>query len=213
MYAIDMSTLKKVGEFGSKEWGDACAAAAVKILEAANVPADMEWGFFEHYTHPPARLMEGGREKAGYFIMVKDGKITGGDGIPEEVMDLPGLHGRARWAAICNQSGALYGKEGLKKRQADQQAMREAIEKYVGRPNPYGEPPGPKIYWPPEIGGPLMAGEEEEVGNGLHNIAATMQIPSPEFADYPVTEMLVPDFERMTEKQKKDFLRLLHVAM
>ena len=54
----------------------------VKILPAANLPADFEWAFAEHYTHPPARLMEGGRGKAGYYIIVKDGKITGGDGIP-----------------------------------------------------------------------------------------------------------------------------------
>ncbi len=36
MYVIDMSTLNKEGEFGSKEWGEACAAASVKILKAAN---------------------------------------------------------------------------------------------------------------------------------------------------------------------------------
>lgn len=89
--------------------------------------------------------------------------------------------------------------------------MREAIEKYVGRPNPYGEPPGPKIIWPKEIGGPLMAGSEE--GNGLHNIAATMQVQSPEFVDYPVTEMRVPIFDEMTEDQKKEFLKLLHVEI
>ena len=72
-----MSSLKKEGEFGSRAWGEACAAASVKILEAANLPEGFEWAFTECYTHPPARLMEGGREKAGYFIMVKDGKITG----------------------------------------------------------------------------------------------------------------------------------------
>lgn len=209
MYVIDMSTLKKEGEFGSKEWGEACAAAAVKILKAANLPADFQWAFTEHYTHPPARLMQGGREKAGYYIIVKDGEITGGDGVPEEALAIRGFHIRARWAALCNQSGALYGKEGGRKRGEGERAMREAIEKYVGRPNPYAEPSGSEIWWPDEIGGPLMAGSEE--GNGLHNIAATMQIPSPEFADFPVTEMRVPIFDDMTEEQKKEFLKLLHV--
>ena len=38
MYIIDISSLKKEGEFGSKEWGEACAAAAVKILKAADLP-------------------------------------------------------------------------------------------------------------------------------------------------------------------------------
>jgi hypothetical protein len=211
MYVIDMSTLKKEGEFGSKEWGEACAAASVKILEAANLPEGTEWAFTECYTHPPARLMEGGREKSGYYILVKDGKITGGDGEPEEALAIKGFHIRARWAALCNQSGAFYGKEGGKKRGEGEWAMRQAIEKYVGRPNPYGEPPGEKIYWPPEIGDPLMAGGEE--GNGLHNIAATMQIQSPEFVDYPVTEMRVPIFDEMTEEQKKEFIKLLHIDM
>lgn len=209
MYIIDMSTLKKEGEFGSKEWGEACAAASVKILDAANLPADFEWAFTECYTHPPARLMEGGREKSGYFIMVKDGKITGGDGEPEEALAIRGFHIRARWAALCNQSGALYGKEGGQKRREGEKVMREAIEKYVGRPNPYSEPPGPEMYWPDTISGPLMAGSEE--GNGLHNIAATMQTQSPEFVSYPVTEMRVPVFDEMTEDQKQEFLKLLHV--
>ncbi len=60
--------------------------------------------------------MEGGREKAGYYIMVKDGEITGGDGEPEEALALRAFHITARWAAICNQSGAFYGKEGGAKR-------------------------------------------------------------------------------------------------
>lgn len=209
-YVIDMSALKKEGEFGSKGWGEACAAASVKILKAANLPADMEWAFTEHYTYPPARLMEGGREKSGYYMIVKDGKITGGDGVPDEALAIPGFHIKARWAAICNQSGALYG-PGDRRRGEGEWAMRQAIEKYVGRKNPYGEPKGPKIVWPPEIGGPLMAGAEE--GNGLHNIAATMQTQSPEFVDYPVTVMRVPIFEEMTEEQKKDFIELLHIEM
>jgi hypothetical protein len=211
MYVIDMSTLKKEGEFGSRAWGEACAAAAVKILEAANLPVDFEWAFTECYTHPPARLMQGGREKSGYYIIVKDGKITGGDGEPEEALAIPGFHIRARWAALCNQSGALYGKEGGQKRAEGERAMREAIERYVGRPNPYGEEQPSKIYWPKEVGGPLMAGSED--GNGLHNIAATMQVQSPEFLDYPVTEMRVPIFDDMTDEQKRDFLDLLHVEM
>jgi len=211
MPVIDMSTLKPVGEFGSKAWGEACAAHSVTILEAADIPDGLDWAFTEHYTHPPARLMEGGRKNAGYYIIVKDGKISGGDGIPEEALAIPGFHITARWAALCNQSGAFYGAEGQRRRSADEQVMRVAIEKYVGRPNSYAEAPGPKIIWPQEIGGPLMEGGEE--GNGLHNIAATLQMPSPEFADFPVTEMLVPDFDAMTEDQKKAFIKLLAVEM
>ena len=54
-----------------------------------------------------------------------------------------------------------------------------------------------------------MAGEEE--GNGLHNIAASMQTSSPEFIDFPVTEMLVPIFDEMSEEQKKSFIKLLGI--
>jgi hypothetical protein len=211
MYVIDMSTLKKEGEFGSKAWGEACAAASVKILKAANLPKDFEWAFTECYTHPPERLMEGGREKAGYYILVKDGEITGGDGEPEEALAVRGFHIRARWAALCNQSGAFYGREGGRQRSADEKVMREAIEKYVGRQNPYGEKQPSEMYWPETISTPLMAGGEE--GNGLHNIAATMQTQSPEFVDFPVTEMRVPDFDKMSEEQKQTFLKMLHVEM
>jgi hypothetical protein len=211
MYVIDMSTLKKEGEFGSRAWGEACAAASVKILKAANLPRDFEWAFTECYTHPPARLMEGGRKKSGYYIMVKDGEITGGDGEPEAALAIRGFHIRARWAALCNQSGALYGKEGQGKRREGEQAMREAIEKYVGRKNPYAEQQPSEMWWPDTVSGPLMAGSEE--GNGLHNIAATMQAQSPEFVGLPITEMRVPIFDEMTEAQKLAFIKLLHIEM
>ena len=210
-YVIDMSTLKKEGEFGSKEWGEACAAAAVKILQAADLPESFEWAFTECYTHPPARLMQGGRQKAGYYVMVKDGKITGGDGEPEEALAIRGFHIRARWVALCNQSGAFYGSEGGRKRREGERAMRAAIERCVGRENPYAEEQPSEMYWPDTVSTPLMAGSEE--GNGLHNIAAAMQIQSPEFVDWPVTEMRVPIFEDMTEEQKKDFLELLAIEM
>ena len=90
-----------------------------------------------------------------------------------------------------------------------QRALRAAIERHVGREDPYGEKQPSEMYWPDTVSGPLMAGSEE--GNGLHNIAAAMQVQSPEFVDLPVTEMRVPIFEDMTEEQKKDLLELLAV--
>ena len=54
-----------------------------------------------------------------------------------------------------------------------------------------------------------MEGSEE--GYGLHNIAATLQTDSPEFADLPVTNMRVPIFDDMTDEQKKSFLKLCAV--
>ena len=171
---------------------------------------DFVWAFTEHYTYPPARFLQDGRNKAAYYIMIRNGEVTGGDGAPEEALSLPGFHITARWAALCNQSGAFYGKEGGRRRSEDEAVMYAAIERYVGRENPLQRGGGPEIFWPPEVGGPLMAVAEE--GNGLHNIAATMQMESPEFADYPITEMRVPIFDEMSEAQKKDFLALLHVS-
>ena len=91
MPVIDMSTIKPVGEFGSKAWGEACVEGAIKMLEAANLPSSISWAFTEDYTHPPARLMEGGRKNAGYYLMVKEGKVTGGDGILDEALTIPGF--------------------------------------------------------------------------------------------------------------------------
>ena len=221
MPVIDMSTLEPVGEFGSKAWGDACAEAAIKILEAADLPSTITWAFSEDYTHPPARLLEGGREKAGYYIMVKDGKVTAGDGIPAEVLKIPGFHVRIPWGCICNQSGALYGREGQRQRTADQQVLYAAITEYVGRENPFGleinskgkpnqflDPVGS---WPPEVGRAFGEGGEE--GNGLHNIAATLQSDSPEYADLPVTALRVPVFADMTDQQKADYVKLCGIEM
>ncbi len=221
MPVIDMSTIKPVGEFGSKAWGEACVQAAIRMLEAADLPASITWAFSEHYTHPPARLMEGGRTHSGYYLKVQEGEVSGGDGILEEARTIPGFHAKVPWAAICNQSAALYGREGMRQRRVDQQALFAAIEEYVGRENPFGldinkegkpsvmlDPVGP---WPAEVGAALGEGAEE--GNGLHNIAATLQTDSPEYADLPVTALRVPIFADMTDQQKADFVRLCGIEM
>jgi hypothetical protein len=221
MPVIDMSSLKPVGEFGSRAWGGACAEVSIRILEAADLPSTITWAFSEDYTHPPARLMQGGRERAGYFIVVKSGKVTAGDGIPDEVLKIPGFHVRIPWGCICNQSGALYGRAGQQQRTADQQVLYAAIREYVGRDNPFGltinsegkpnqflDPVAP---WPPEVGAAL--GEGSEQGNGLHNIAATLQADSPEFAGLPVTALRVPIFADMTDQQQADYVKLCGIRM
>ncbi len=70
------------------------------------------------------------------------------------------------------------------------------------------DPVGP---WPPEVGAALGEGGEE--GNGLHNIAATLQSDSPEFAGLPVTDLRVPVFADMTDQQKADFVKLCGIQM
>ena len=221
MPVIDMSTIKPVGEFGSKAWGEACVECAIKMLEAANLPSSINWAFSEDYTHPPARLMEVGRTHAGYYLMVKNGVVSGGDSILEEARSIPGFHAKLPWASICNQSAALYGREGGQQRSAEEQVLFAAIEAYVGRENPLGleinkegkpslmlDPVGP---WPPEVGRALGEGGEE--GNGLHNIAATLQTDSPEYADLPVSDLRVPIFAEMTDAQKAEFVRICGIQM
>ncbi|MAI41004.1 MAG: hypothetical protein ACJ0Q6_07045 [Candidatus Azotimanducaceae bacterium] len=221
MPVIDMTTLKPVGEFGSKAWGEACVEAAIRMLEAAKLPSSITWAFSEDYTYPPSRLMEGGRKHAGYYLMVKNGKISGGDGILEEARAIPGFHAKVPWASICNQSGAFYGREGGKQRSAEEEILFAAVEEYVGRENPMSldinkegkssimlDPVGP---WPAEVGKALGEGSEE--GNGLHNIAAALQTNSPEYSDIPVTELRVPIFGKMTEEQKQIFILLCGIEL
>ena len=211
MAEINVAELQPVGEFGSLAWCEACAAYGVQLLEDGDIPADLAWGFSEIYTYPPQRLLTDGRALSAYYIMVKDGQITGGDGAPEECRTLPGFHVKIPWAAICNQSASKYGRTGQRQRSMDEQAMYKAIEAYVGRPNPVGLGGGPKAVWPPEIGAALGKGGEE--GGGLHNIAASLQSPSPEYTDVPTTELGVPIFTAMTEDQKRSFLSLLNVEL
>ena len=210
MAGVDVTALRPVGEFGSLAWCEACARYGVQLLRDGDLPAGIEWGFSEIYTHPPARLLAGGREMCAYYIMVKDGEITGGDGAPAACRALPGFHVRMPWAAICNQSRSKYGRAGQRQRAADERVLYAAIEARVGRPNPLGLGGGPKAVWPSEVAAALGKGAEE--GGGLHNIAASLQAPSPEFADLPTTELGVPLFAAMTDAQQQEFLALCAVA-
>lgn len=210
MTEINVNELKPVGEFGSKAWCELVAAYGVQLLGNADLPSHLEWGFTENYTHPPQRLIVNGRTLSGYFIMVKGGEISGGDGIPPECLELPGFHVEIQWASICNQSRSLYGREGQQRRSADERVMFQSIAEYTGKENPLGlKRGGSPAVWPKEIASALGKGSEQ--GGGLHNIAATLQAPSPEFAELPVTEMGVPNFAAMSKDQKEFFLKLCAV--
>lgn len=211
MSEINVAELKPVGEFGSKAWCEACAAYGVKLLEEGDLPADIAWGFSEIYSHPPARLLSADRTLSGYYMMVKDGMISGGDGSLEECRALPGFHVEMPWASICNQSGSKYGREGQRQRSLEEQEMFKAIEEYVGRRNPLELKRRETPVWPPAVGAALGKGSEE--GGGLHNIAAALQAPSPEFADFPTTELGVPILRSMSEEQKQTFLEMLAVKL
>lgn len=204
MFDIDVSTLETVGEFGSKSWGEACAEFGIKILQSADLPDDLVWGFSETYTHAPQRLVGADRPIAGYYFMVNNGVISGGDGVPEECLGLPGFHAKLRWAYLCNQSRTLYGSVGQKQRGLDEAELVAQMEAHLGYKPEMGGVPSP--VWPKPIIVALSHGVES--GGGLHNIAASLQAPSPEFEGWPTTELGVPDFSAMTEAQQLDFIAL-----
>lgn len=206
----DVAALRPVGEFGSKAWCEACAEHGARLLAAADLPPDLRWGFSEIYTHAPARLLTDDRPVAAYFIMVMDGRVSGGDGAPEECRALPGFHVELPWAAICNQSASKYGREGQRQRSADERVLFAAIAEHVGRADPLGLGGRREAVWPAEVAKALGAGAER--GGGLHNIAAALQSPSPEFAELPTTALGVPVFAEMSAAQKSAFLELCGVS-
>lgn len=212
MTKIRADELEPIGEFGSKIWCETVAGCGAQILRDANLPSHLEWGFTENYTQPPARLLEHGRDLAAYFIKVKDGIVSSGDGLDEECLSLPGFHVEIQWATICNQSRSLYGREGQRRRSEHEQKMFREIAEFVGTTNPLGLKRGNRpVSWPKEIAEALSHGSEE--GSGLHNIAARLQSPSPEFADLPTTDMGVPNFSAMTTNQKRSFLALCGLSI
>ena len=98
MFDIDVSTLEPVGEFGSLAWCQACAEYGIKILQSADLPKDLSWAFSEIYTNAPDRFLSKDRPIAGYHFMVHQGVISGGDGVPEQCLSIPGFHAKLRWA-------------------------------------------------------------------------------------------------------------------
>jgi len=211
MPGIDMSTLHPVGEFGSSQWCEASAHYGVQILRNANLPEDIVWGFSETYTHAPERILDGGRGQSSYHIMVKNGEVSGGEGAPKECLELPGFHVVLPWALICNQSRSKYGSEGQRQRGREESVLFKAIEEYVGRENPMAIGDWSNAVWPREIA--IALGKGSEDGAGLHNIAASLQSPSPEFSDLPSTDLGVPIFEEMTPEQRKVFVALCGVKL
>ena len=204
MFEIDVNTIEPVGEFGSAAWCQACADYGVKILEAAEIPDDLSWAFSETYTCPPARLVNDDRPISGYYFMVQNGVISGGDSVPQACLAIPGFHAKLRWAYICNQSGTKYGRAGQQQRSLEEGELVREMEVELGLAPDMGGVPDP--VWPKPIIVALSHGVEE--GGGLHNIAASLQSPSPEFENLPTTSLGVPRFSQMSDAQKADFIRL-----
>ena len=207
VFMIDMRDLTPVGEFGSREWCEACASYGARILESGNMPHDLRWGFSEVYTCPPERLISPEWPQSGYYFMVADGTVSSGADIPDECLETPGFHVSIRWAFVCNQSRTLYGSAGQKQRGIDEAELTRQMAEYLGFEPDLGGVS--EAVWPAPVVSALTVGVEE--GAGLHNIAATLQSPSPEFADLPTTELGVPEFSRMTPAQRESFVDLCRI--
>ena len=112
-----------------------------------------------------------------------------------------------RWAYICNQSATKYGSVGQRQRSVEEGILKDEMAAYLGVVPDLGGIDNP--VWPQSIIVALSAGTEE--GAGLHNIAASLQSPSPEFSGLPTTSLGVPIFSEMSDQQKIDFLTLCGV--
>ena len=214
-------------EFGSAEWCQFAGELGVRLITEANLDlSKFEWGFSATYTNIPDRLLAG-RDEASWHFMISGGKVSGGAGVPVECRALPGFHLVAPWAAIAHASSLIYGKEGVRKRGADEAVFWEELAELdpsVKEPKKAPEAAEKKAprcvackspdheyadcrVWPPGIGEALSV--DTENGGGLHNIEAKHMKPSPELADLPMSDWGFPLVSKMTDEQKAYFLTLL----
>ena len=219
-------------EFASTQWCQHCGELGARLLGESDLDlSKFEWGFSEEYLRTPERLMAG-REAAGYYFMVSNGEVSGGAGLPEACLALPGFHIAANWAAIASQSSYFYDPEGNRGRGADEATMWADIAK-LGHTGSKGHFKGKQgqaakakqnaptcrvcgsnehiredcPVWPPGIGEALSV--DVDKGMGLHNLTAKALKHSPELLALPQTDWGVPDVARMNEAQRRDFLAML----
>ena len=212
-------------EFGSLEWCQFAGELGVRLIKEANLDlSKFQWGFSEEYTHIPERLLAG-RDKAGYYFMIKDGEVSGGASVPEECLALPGFHVSVEWALIAHASSIIYDLAGQRRRGADAAVLNAELEAagYGSKKPPErapekreprcpvcGSPDHDREHcpvWPPGIGESLSV--DADKGGGLHNLTAKRLKHSPEVKDLPMTENGVPIFTKMTDEQKERFIKLL----
>ncbi len=208
---FDIAPPDRKWEFASAEWCDYAAKMGMKMLEAADLDlSKYNWAFSEEYTYTPERLMAG-RERAGYYFMIKDGKISGGEGVPQECLDVPGFHVRVEWGLIAHPSSFYYGRQGSQLRGVGSRQLSRDLTA-AGKSAPKGGEgtrrtnyDGPT--WPRGVGESLSV--DMESGGGLHNFTALHLKPSPEVKDLPQTEWGVAILTEMTDQQKEDFYTLI----
>ena len=211
-------------EFGRIEWVEYAAGLGVALFERSGLDLSRyEWGFSEEYTHIPERLLAG-RDKAGYHLMIHNGKVSGGISLPDECLALPGFHASIDWALIAHSSYFPFNVEDRRRRAADHAALRADLKAagapFVWNAPGYGEvaevtavksrPRCPAcrspdhdrqdcLVWPPGVGEALA--ENKDKSKRLRR--------SPELEDLPETEWGVPVFSQMTDEQKARVTALL----
>ena len=207
-------------EFGCLRWCEFASGLGIKLITRANVDLhNCEWGFSEKYTHTPERLMDG-RKLAGYHLMIKDGKISGGPFIPQNCLDLPGFHAVVDWALIAHSSYLPFNTIGNQERGTAQVKLRRELkeigigdgkwslesglktDKKPPRCRACGSEEHDRVdcpVWPPGIG--------EALGNNPDHRWRLKR--SPELEGFPETEWGVPIFSDMDEAQKTAFKKLL----
>jgi len=222
-----IETVEERWEFGSVEWCQFAGELGAQLITEANVDlSKYEWSFRATYINVPDRLLAG-RDEVCWHFMVSGGKASGGVGIPDICRELPGFQVVSPWAAIAHASSLVYGKEGVRKREADKVAFWAALAKLdptlkdpmkVSVTADQREPRCPACkspdhdyadcrVWPPGIGESLSVNEEN--GGGLHNFTAKRLKPSPELADLPMSDWGFPLLSEMKDKQQANFLKLM----
>jgi hypothetical protein len=211
-------------EFGSIEWVQYAAGLGVALFKQSGLDlGQYEWGFSEEYPHIPDRLLAG-RDKAGYHLMIHNGKVSGGTSLPDECLALPGFHTSVDWALIAHSSYFPFNVEGRRERASDHAALRADLMaagvSFVWDAPGFGEiaeetslkrrPRCPAcrspdhnrqdcLVWPPGIGEVLAVNKDK-----------TKRLRrSPELEGLPETEWGVPVFSQMTDEQKARFIELL----
>lgn len=208
-------------EFGSLPWCEFAARLGIQLL--SNAKLDLKgyaWGFSEQYLAIPERLLAG-RPFAGYHLMIANGEISGGPGIPAECRSLPGFHVSIEWAPIAHSSYLPFNSVGHEERGEAHMRLRKELRaagfgdgKWVLEHTlqreadacpacgslQHARPACP--VWPPGIG--------EALGTNPDMAAHKWRLKrSPELEGFPETEWGVPVFQEMNDDQKRRFLCLM----
>ena len=214
-------------EFGSHDWCNFAAGLGVKLLQASNLNLNsFAWGFSEEYLSIPDRLL-GNRELAGYHLIINDGQVTGGTGIPETCLELTGFHVAIEWAMIAHSSYLPFNNVGHQERGMAHIRLRRELHaigvgdgKWVLEHTiPNAEKTGEMcracgsalhkrsecMVWPLGIGEALGANPDAAAHKWRLKRSAELE-------EFPESELGVPLFHEMSHQQKLRFLNLMGVT-